>query len=102
MITILARLEELQRNGEYTNYVFRNLEPTKWDNVFFLCTRYPRWEHREIAKGEVGYVSFTEIKAGEEYYNHITNSIDIYNHSHIRFDKFIEIKNNSEDNTIIM
>lgn len=102
MITILAKLEEIQRNGDYINYVFKNLEATKWDNVYFLCTRYPRWEHRELKKGEIGYVTFTEVIAGEEYYNHITNSRDFYNHSHIRFDKFIEINNNTEDNTIVM
>lgn len=101
MTTILTQLEEIQQAGEYTNYVFKNLEPTKWDNVFFLCTRYPRWEHRELKKGEIGFVTFTEVKAGEEYYNHITKEVDVYNHSHIRFDKFID-KKSEEDNTIVI
>lgn len=90
MTTLLAKLEVLQYDGNYTLYVFRNLESDKWDNKYILCTRYPRWEHRQLEVGEIGYVSFTVIEAGEKYYNRLTGQNDVYNFTHIRFDKFIK------------
>ena len=100
MTTLLAKLEVAQHEGEYILYVFRNLESDKWDNKYILCTRYPRLEHRQLEIGEIGFVSFTLVKAGETYYNRITNKEETYNFTHIRFDKFIR-KKEEEDNITI-
>lgn len=102
MTTILAKICLIRNEGNYILYIVENLNYNSWDNQYLLCVRYPNWEHRTLKEGETGYLTYTTIKSGEAYLSNITGNIEYYKHSHIRFDKFIEIKNNLEDNTIIM
>jgi len=85
-VKLIAALEDI---CGYTTYVFENLETTEWDNKYFMCTRYPNWEHRELQIGEVGYLEYDIIVAGETYYNNRTNTNEVYKTSHLQFVRFI-------------
>lgn len=101
MTTILAKICLIRNEGNYILYIVENLNYNKWDNQYLLCVRYPNWEHRDLKENEIGYLTYTPIKAGETYLNNITGNMDTYKYSHIRFDKFLDI-NNEEDNTIVI
>lgn len=51
------------RQGEYTNYVFKDLE----SDEYFFCSRMPNWQVPEVQINEKGFVQIKDVKAGEEY-----------------------------------
>lgn len=74
----------------YTTYVFECLdtEVIKYTK-YIMCTRYPNWDHRQIELGEIGYLSFVEIRAGIDKWFNGKDMIP-YNYNNIQFIKFIE------------
>lgn len=77
-------------NG-YINYIFQNLDECTWINKYFMTTRYPNWETSFPNIGDEGYLIYTEVYAGEDYYNNKTGNMDKYNCSHLRFEKFLPV-----------
>lgn len=74
----------------YINYVFKCLED-KMDlgSKYIMATRYPNWDHRSISLGEIGFLTFTEVKAGiDTWYN--GEKMIPYKYNAIQFLKFIE------------
>lgn len=78
---------------DYTTYVFKILdsEDTRlFDQHYLMCTRWPNWDHRELLNGERGYLSCTEIIAGEDlWYNPNSAEKIPYKSSTVQFNKFI-------------
>ncbi len=103
MLTIKAKLVEysIDFNG-YITYIFQNLESTDWDNKYFMCIRYPNWDHCDISIGEEGYLTITLIEAGTKYYEPRSGETRVYTYTHNRFDKFILIQDRITDNKIVM
>lgn len=92
-LTVEAKLlcQECDSLG-YTTYVF-GLVDEKDIKLFgvryLMCTRWPNWDHRELVNGEVGFLSFTEIIAGEtQWYDGST--MNYYKYSCIQFNRFIQ------------
>jgi hypothetical protein len=65
------------RNGNYTVYVFKNLQ----DNSLMMCTKLPNWIIPIIDVGEEGYIKFQKAEAGMKYYNPSTGAYDTYKYS---------------------
>jgi hypothetical protein len=84
------------KNHTYTVYIFKNLKKDE----YIMCTRMPNWKTPELALGEKGYAQILYVKAGETYFNPVTNQKTTYNYSNVYFKNFIkesvEIKNKSE------
>ncbi len=103
MITLKAKLIEFSEEfGGYVNYVFENLDSNEWDKKYILCCRYPHWDNPPIALGSVGFLTFTLIEAGSNYYDVRSGENRFYCYTHNRFDKFIPIQERIVDNKIVM
>ena len=103
MLTIKAKLvgQSVDFNG-YITYVFEHLENTDWDNKYFMCIRYPNWDHEDISIDSIGYLTITLIEAGTKYYEPRTGDIKVYTFTHYRFDKFILIQDRLVDDKIVV
>lgn len=92
MLTLAKLLVKLTDALNYTNYVFEVLETDEIDRLgtkYILATRFPNWDHRVIEIGEVGYLSFIEIRAGLDKWFDGKNMIP-YRYNIIQFIKFIK------------
>jgi hypothetical protein len=95
-LVVLARLLAI-REGQYTVYVFKNLET----NSYIMCTRLPNWHTPNIMIGSEGFLSYNEVTAGEEYYHPVTEVKLVYNYSNVYFINFVQ-KQEIENNNIIL
>lgn len=90
MISIKAKINVIRQEfGGYITYIFENLESTSWTNKYILVTRYPNWEDSFPNIGDVGYITYSEIICGEEYFNTRTQKYEKYQSTHFRYDKFL-------------
>lgn len=98
MVTIHAKLLAKEHDiGGYTTYVFENLDDAPFGHKYLMLTRWPNWQARNIDVGEVGYVTYKEVIAGQDTWWDGTNFIP-YNYTNIIFIKFVkENKDNSKD-----
>lgn len=90
-MTILAKLVASETDSlNYTTYVFECLEKdVKIETEYIMCTRWPNWEHRKIEIGEIGFLSFFEIRAGIDKWYNGKNMIP-YRYNNIQFIKFLK------------
>lgn len=90
-MVVLAKLVASEDDSMgYITYVFECLEPEiKIESKYIMCTRFPNWDHRKIEIGEIGFLSFFEIKAGISMWFD-GNKMIPYNYNNIQFIKFIE------------
>lgn len=73
--------------GEYTKYVFQNLETGE----YILCTKFPNWNVPPIKVGTVGYLKYKEVIAGREtWYDPVNNIFIPYKFDLDQFIDFIE------------
>jgi len=95
-LVVFAKLLAI-REGQYTIYVFKNLE----SNSYIMCTRLPNWNTPDIMIGSEGFLSYNEVAAGDEYYHPVTEARLIYNYSNVYFINFVQ-KQEIENNNIIL
>ena len=62
--TLRAKLVGLDEST-YTTYVFENLDSKSWEDRYFMCTRFPNWEHFNLKIGDEGFVTYDEVIAVE-------------------------------------
>lgn len=86
------------KEGVYTMYVFKNLE----DSNYVMCTRLPNWQTPDISIGDVGFLNYQVVKAGEEYYNPTTEEQIKYSYSNIYFINFVRESEIINNNSIII
>lgn len=90
-MTVLAQLVASDTDSfGYITYVFKRLDKLVEDAQYVMCVRYPNWNHRRINLGEKGFLSFLEVKAGEDKWFNGKDMIP-YNYSAIQFLKFINL-----------
>lgn len=92
MLTLAKLLVKQTDALNYTNYVFEVVDKDEIDRLgtkYILATRFPRWDHRKIEIGEVGYLSFIEIRAGLDKWFDGKEMIP-YRYNTIQFIKFIK------------
>lgn len=86
------------RSARYTMYVFKNLE----DNTFIMCTRLPDWQTPDIKVGDVGFLKYQPVQAGEEYFDPSTGEVNVYKYTNIYFLNFVlEADETVESNIIV-
>ena len=89
-MTILAKLlaNELDILG-YETYVFECLEEIRKDTKYLMCTKFPNWESKKINIGDIGFLSFIEIRAGvDKWFD--GNQMIPYKYNNVQFLKFIK------------
>lgn len=74
-----------QKLGQYTIYVFKTS-----DNKLIMCTKLPNWGFYDIKIGDVGFLTYNVIIAGETYYDSNTGETKKYKYSNIYFKDFIK------------
>lgn len=91
-VTIRVELKAISNDfGGYINYVFQNLESKSWDDKYITVIRFPHWESVFPKIGDVGYLSFKEVIAGEDmWWDKNMNQKIAYNYDNIIFLDFIK------------
>lgn len=77
--------------GQYTVYVFKNLD--ECDNSllrYITATRLPNWNCKNLQIGDVGYIECEYINAGDSYYQVATGQTNTYNYTVCYLINFIE------------
>lgn len=73
------------RQSTYTMYVFQNLD----NGEYIMCTRLPNWQVPDIDIGVEGFLNYQIVKAGEQYFDPISETNVCYKYSNIYFINFI-------------
>lgn len=72
--------------GGYIIYVFENLA----NGTYEMCTRLPRWETPILKIGDVGFLKYNEVIAGEDtWYNRDTGQQVPYRYTGVYFMDFV-------------
>ncbi len=77
--------------GQYTVYVFKNLDEK--DNSllrYVTTTKLPNWNCKDLQIGDVGYFECDYVNAGDEYYQVSTGKQETYNYTVCYLINFIE------------
>lgn len=81
-----------KKQSRYTVYVFQ-LD----DGTYSMCTLLPNWgAEYEINCGESGFVTEMSVKAGETYYDRLTNEEKVYQYDKTYLKEFIKDKLKTE------
>ena len=83
--------------GGYIIYVFENLDCKDHELKYFMCTRFPNWEHSEVNVGDVGYVNIRyAVEGNSEWYD--GEKMNVYKNTYMVFLRFIKepVKINNE------
>lgn len=77
--------------GQYTLYVFKNLDE-KESSLFryFTVTQPPNWDIPSLSIGDTGYVECDYVNAGDSYYQVSTGEMQTYNYTVCYLLNFIE------------
>lgn len=79
------------RPGQYTTYVFKNLdEPNNSLLRYFTVTKLPNWDCPLLEIGDVGYVECDYVEAGDSYFQSNTGQTERYNYTVCYLIHFIE------------
>ena len=79
------------RLGQYSNYVFKNLDEQNNSLLrYFTVTKVPNWNCKELEIGDIGYVECEYVNAGETYFQASTGNIETYNYTVCYLINFIE------------
>lgn len=85
--------------GVYTIYVFKKMNVE--EEEYIMCTKLPNWQTPDINIGDIGYLQYQEVKAGETFYNLESQDTGIYKYSNIYFNNFIK-QSDINQNTIVL
>ncbi len=86
------------RDGAYTMYVFQIIS----SGEFIMCTKPPNWDTPNIAIGEIGFLKYESVKAGETYYNPTTETDVKYKYTNMYFTNFVKKSEITKENNIIL
>lgn len=85
----MTSIEEVEllaiRQDVYTMYVFKILNTGK----YIMCTRLPNWNTPEINVGDIGFLEFEIVKAGDKYIDSSTLEEKTYSYSNVYFINFV-------------
>ena len=89
-ITFHVKLIAVSRDlGDYTTYVFENLNPKTYGDQYIMCVKFPNWNQAEINIGDVGFVHVRYVKEGiSQWYD--GEKMNIYKYTSIVFLKFVK------------
>lgn len=68
MTTIYCKVLEIVHDPfGYVDYVVESLDKTQEKLLvtkYLIVTKFPNWDHRELSKGETGFLKYKEITPG--------------------------------------
>lgn len=73
-----------KREGTYTTYVFQNLDKEE----YIMCTKLPNWNVPEVDIGDIGYLQYKEVLAGDVFVN-AEGEVSRYRYPNVYFINFI-------------
>ena len=89
-ITYLGEVVAIQP-GQYTLYVFKNLDEEKGSILRYItATRLPNWNCKDLKVGDIGYFECEYVNAGDPYYQASTGNMETYNYTVCYLINFIE------------
>ena len=88
---------------DYQLLVFKILDnQVPFGHQYCMVTVFPNWESRIPEIGEIGYVNYDEVIAGEDkWYDLDTDKFIPYNYTNLIFKKFVKEQDNSTKDIII-
>jgi hypothetical protein len=86
------------KHGTYTVYVFENVKTGE----YIMCTRLPNWQCSEISGGDIGYLEYKVVNAGDTYFDVSQNKEIQYAYSNVYFINFIQDTEMVKQNEIIL
>lgn len=93
MTTIFCKVLEVLHNPMgYVDYVVESLDPIQEKFLitkYLIVTKFPNWDHRELNKGEEGFLKYKEITPGIDKWYDGKNWIDYKSFEGWQFLKFI-------------
>lgn len=94
MRTLFCQLLTFKQDfGDYTTYVFLNLDSEQDYDKYLMCTKHPNWQSAPIQIGDRGYLKIKEIEAGKDmWFNNGTGGYVAYKYSGIQFLDFVPEK----------
>ena len=95
-VTIYGKVVAIQ-DGMYTQYVFRNFD--EQDNSlmrYITVTKCPNWIGESPQLGDIGYVQYEYVEAGDNYFQATTGTTSQYNYTSCYFISFIKEKEKIE------
>ena len=94
---VKCQLLQLVR-GEYTVYVFQNLDT----NEYIMCTKLPNWNSRDIDIGQTGFLSYKFVIGGiSTWYNKEKDCQTTYRYTANYFQDFVPLTHVINGNTIV-
>lgn len=100
-ITLHAKLKAVYQDiGDYTTYVFENLDFKDYEYQYIMCVQFPNWNQDPIEIGDVGYVNVRYVKEGiSQWYD--GEKMNVYKYTNVIFLKFIK-EQEPVDNTFLV
>ena len=89
-ITLHAKLIAESRDlGDYTTYVFENLDSKTYEDQYIMCVKFPNWNQAEINIGDVGFVHVRYVTEGiSQWYD--GEKMNAYKNTNVVFLKFVK------------
>ena len=89
-ITLHAKLIAESRDlGDYTTYVFENLDSKTYEDQYIMCVKFPNWNQAEINIEDVGFVHVRYVTEGiSQWYD--GEKMNVYKYTNIIFLKFVK------------
>ncbi len=79
------------QEGQYTLYVFKNLDEQNNSLLRYITvTKLPNWNCRDLKVGDIGYVECDYVNAGDSYYQVSTGNTETYQYTVCYLINFIE------------
>lgn len=86
--------------GNYTTYVFKNLESTSYDTEYIMCVQFPNWDQFDIQIGDKGFVNVRYVQEGvSQWYD--GDKMNFYKYTNIIFLKFIKEPNEIKNDILV-
>lgn len=91
MPIIKAKLIEHRNEfGGYKIYVFENLNYHNWEDQYIMTVRFPNWQCPELKKGDIGFLNYNIVNAGEsKWWDKNEEKFHYYNYTNIVFQDFV-------------
>ena len=100
-VDVRARLVAL-RKGNYTVYVFENLDASNEINRYLMCTRCPNWSGDDLEISQEGFLKYKFVNCGKDtWYNAETCEHCFYKYSANYFIDFVPLTHVIDGNRII-
>lgn len=99
MKVVYSKLMAIRNDiGGYIVYVFELLESESLFDKYVMCTRFPNWDSPMLSLGDVGFLKYKEVFAGEDkWFDSNTGQMIPYKYTGIHFIDFVYEKQKTDD-----